>query len=293
MIPSSRFSIRAVHGLADHAISAPPTRLPYRVRTLGRNRRNRYHATLGTHHEDAMLTLVVSGKGSYLQGENVTEVSAGQVVLVLPDPDVGILMADPEDPYDHFYVRFAGNQALEAARRIRVAEGAGSSVFFWQGWQEGAALMARMCVQPACRPLTPERMTPIDAMLAELLARMDNELADPSREITSASLRSYLMEHLARPSQLDAMADYFGVSKPHLCRRAKALLGDTLVHTWERLKMDWACILLAESHLNISEVARRVGYEDAFYFSKVFKAHSGLSPRAWKNRRIGQNDRRE
>jgi AraC-like DNA-binding protein len=59
------------------------------------------------------------------------------------------------------------------------------------------------------------------------------------------------------------------------------------------MKMDWACILLAESHLNISEVARRVGYEDAFYFSKVFKTHLGLSPRAWKNQRIGQKNGRE
>jgi AraC-like DNA-binding protein len=46
---------------------------------------------------------------------------------------------------------------------------------------------------------------------------------------------------------------------------------------WVRLQR--ACFLLRDCNLRISEVAMRVGYEDAGYFSRHFKKRFGLSPR--------------
>jgi len=51
------------------------------------------------------------------------------------------------------------------------------------------------------------------------------------------------------------------------------------------MKMDWARALLAESGLPVTEVARRVGYADPFYFSKVFRRHAGDSPSRWRGPR--------
>ena len=36
--------------------------------------------------------------------------------------------------------------------------------------------------------------------------------------------------------------------------------------------------LLKEKHLNVSEVAYAVGYQDPFYFSKSFHKYYGVSP---------------
>jgi len=127
-----------------------------------------------------------------------------------------------------------------------------------------------------------ERLAPVDAMLAQLLAMMDNPAAAPGRTLTARSLRDYLQDRLAEPSGLDAPAEHFGVSRSHLCREARRLLGDTLVRTWERMKMDWARVLLGEASLSVAQVARRVGYADPFYFSKVFRAHAGSSPSDWR-----------
>jgi YesN/AraC family two-component response regulator len=51
------------------------------------------------------------------------------------------------------------------------------------------------------------------------------------------------------------------------------------------MKIDWARILLETGTLNVTEVARRVGYADAFYFSRVFKKHAGTSPKNWPKKR--------
>jgi AraC-like DNA-binding protein len=118
-------------------------------------------------------------------------------------------------------------------------------------------------------------------MLAHLLAMLDNPPpAEPV--LTARGLEHYMLDHLADPASLSAVADHFGLSPCYLSRRAKTLLGDTLIRTWERLKIRWARTLLREPSFTVAQVARRVGYEDAFYFSKVFKAHTGRSPRAWR-----------
>ena len=74
------------------------------------------------------------------------------------------------------------------------------------------------------------------------------------------------------------MAEHFAVSKPHLCRTAKRLLGQPLHEAWTQLKIEWARVLLAEPTLSVKQVARRVGYADPLYFSKVFRKLTGRPP---------------
>ncbi len=78
------------------------------------------------------------------------------------------------------------------------------------------------------------------------------------------------------------MARHFGVPKPRLCRKGKLMLGNTIVRTWQVMKMEWAQVLLEKEDLPVYNAAARVRFHDPFYFSKVFKAHVGLSPRKWQ-----------
>ena len=43
-----------------------------------------------------------------------------------------------------------------------------------------------------------------------------------------------------------------------------------------------AQILLETTDYNISNIASMVGYENAFYFSRLFKREKGLSPAAYR-----------
>lgn len=43
-------------------------------------------------------------------------------------------------------------------------------------------------------------------------------------------------------------------------------------------KLYYACELIRNTSMNISEIADYLGYSDVFYFSKLFKKKFGISP---------------
>ncbi len=240
-----------------------------------------------------MLTVVRSGRGFYLQDAQRIEVTGGMVGLVLPQSisgkDVGVLMADPDDPYDHDYCRFAGHQAMDVVRRILKAND--NKPFFtpkhlpqifdlMQQMRRYRERHSDLSQDSDDRP-----PTPMEGLLACVLAVL--ELPEFEKEdesnLSAGRLHRYLHDHIAAPLSLDRMSEDFGVSKEHLCRVAKQVLGVTLVTLAEQIKMDWATVLLHQPALSIADVARRVGYVDPLYFSKVFRKHMGVSPRQWRS----------
>lgn len=273
--------------VADRPVP-PSTRMAYRVRTLGRMRDAAYHSTRGTYHGDAMLTVFLGGRGVYLRGRERQVVERGMVGLVLPGGDTGILMAAPDRPYDHIYCRFAGHEALAVAEQIRREQG-GRAFFntpLWSAVAEqmlsGIASHRGFSYRNECGEGA-ERLRGVDAVLMGALAVL-SRVAEvmPTARLTAESLRAFLHDHVAEPVQLDRVAEHFAMSKAHLCRMTRRLLGRTVQQEWEAIKLEWAAVLLGEPSLSVAEVARRVGYEDAFYFSRVFRRRFGVAPSVYR-----------
>ena len=83
------------------------------------------------------------------------------------------------------------------------------------------------------------------------------------------------------------LADRLGCSPDHLARRYQALTGQRLVHDINRRRIALARELLQDSALQVQEVAVACGYRDPRYFSRVFRALVGRSPRAARGRPAG------
>lgn len=266
-------------------LNTPPTHLPYRVRTLGHIHDNPDHSTLGTYFDDAMLLIILAGKGTYHLGTQTQPLHRGLVGLILPDVVPGLVTADPDDPYEHLHCRFAGDEALTTARRI--SEEHGSERFFeFDRWDEAAEVLRRgLSIWPGregIRPTQNHRLRRVDAVLAETLACLDTASATKPQPLGAQTLWEYMQIKISHPINLDQVAADFKVSKPHLCKVAKRELGQSLGEAWAWLKIDWAKVLLGHQVMNISQISHKVGYEDPLYFSRVFKARAGMSPRQWR-----------
>jgi YesN/AraC family two-component response regulator len=77
---------------------------------------------------------------------------------------------------------------------------------------------------------------------------------------------------------IDSFCKTIGVSSSQLYRKIKNITGlspNEFIRTY-RLKK--AAALILETNLNVSEIAYRVGFNDALYFSKCFKKQFGISP---------------
>ncbi|MFE6859319.1 AraC family transcriptional regulator [Nocardia sp. NPDC057668] len=79
-----------------------------------------------------------------------------------------------------------------------------------------------------------------------------------------------------------SLAAESGVSRALFAKRFSGVMGRPPLTYLTEFRMDEAEELLAESDLTVAQVAKRVGYADAFGFSAAFKRRKGLSPTAFR-----------
>ncbi len=105
-------------------------------------------------------------------------------------------------------------------------------------------------------------------------------LADP---VLGPALQSF-HERPADAWTVASLAARAGVSRALFAKRFTRLMGRPPLAYITECRMDEAEALLSDTDLGIAQIARSVGYADAFGFSAAFKRHKGLSPSAYRAR---------
>ncbi len=77
---------------------------------------------------------------------------------------------------------------------------------------------------------------------------------------------------------LKEIASQFHLNPSYLSQMFKEKSGKKLTQHIEEVRIDKAKFLMETENLNVNEVALRVGYADANYFSKVFRKCEGCTP---------------
>lgn len=112
----------------------------------------------------------------------------------------------------------------------------------------------------------------------ELIRMLEEQARSGSQpDLVQLTIR-YLQEHYQEPVAMDELAAMFNCSITHLSRLFKRDTGMSLIHYLIQIRMKHAQQWLLGSHLGLKDIAAKIGYPDAFYFSRMFKKHSGYSP---------------
>lgn len=106
----------------------------------------------------------------------------------------------------------------------------------------------------------------------------------PKSDSLSDQICRFLGEHVQEPFHASALENHFHLSYKHLAACFKKATGMTIQGYHTRQKMNLACKLLRSTLLPINEISLQLGYQDMLYFSRVFHAHMGLSPSAYRKR---------
>ena len=101
-----------------------------------------------------------------------------------------------------------------------------------------------------------------------------------SQEIDYA--QDYFTEHYNEEIIIEEYARSRHVSTSWFNKNFKKAVGTTPMSYILSIRMRNAQILLETTDYNISSIASMVGYENAFYFSRLFKKHKGLSPAEYR-----------
>ena len=94
----------------------------------------------------------------------------------------------------------------------------------------------------------------------------------------------FIHNNIQRPLSLKEVASHFQVSSSYASRLFKQEIGKTMITFITEEKMKEAGVLLHESNLSIKEIAKRVGYEDPFYFDRVFHKYYQMTPREYRRK---------
>lgn len=139
------------------------------------------------------------------------------------------------------------------------------------------------------KPVEQERMNEI---LDRLMKKINEErgISGQKREMELPEIHksvvskivSEIREHYTENITLSELSKKYGLSVGHLSNLVREELGLTFSEYITAKRMQRAKELLSDASLSINEVAEQSGYNDYFYFTKVFKKYMGISPSKYR-----------
>lgn len=123
------------------------------------------------------------------------------------------------------------------------------------------------------------KQTPVtDHLAAGLLCSILMLIPNAKAPISPFSSAIKKLDDLSESITVEELADMHKMSTGHFIRSFRTYFGISPYQYRVKKQIEVARMLLAYSHLSVSEIAHRVGLDDPLYFSRLFKKHVGISP---------------
>lgn len=102
------------------------------------------------------------------------------------------------------------------------------------------------------------------------------------QDVTVLQIQHWLEEHYADKFRFEDVAREHGMSIRNFMRRFQGATGDKPLHYLQRLRIETAKSLLSSTRKSIKTVSYEIGYDDASFFARLFRQHTGLSPNHYR-----------
>jgi AraC-like DNA-binding protein len=214
------------------------------------------------------LTAVLQGSVRIVTPQSPVEVSQGELILLGPR----LRHAEVGETSATIWIGLAGRQVAGAAARLSPTTKIRSSALVDS--VERLWLFARQ----QGGPIGPE----LDAWTAHVMASFFRLALEPAAAAAATSwieaAVTWIEGHMDESIRIADLARRAGCSEGHFCRAFRARTGFPPVVYILRTRMQRALHLLHQTNWTVAEVARAVGIENAFYFSRAFRRIHGQSP---------------
>lgn len=246
------------------------------------------HRMAREQHNDNLLMYCTAGCGTLELGSQSLPVGPGDVLL-LPRGSHHCYRADIDNPWTIYWVHFEG--ALAEMFLAAVRGGKQFAPVLHVGTH--ARLIADFETLIDTRKTGYNRRAFVHAanLLRQMLAYLSMVApvaqAKQRYDMDLDGIHALMEEKLHGHLDLATLAGYVNLSKYHFSNKYKALTGHSPIQYFLHLKMERACYLLDVSGISVKEVSRTLGYEDSYYFSRLFKKIIGVAPRQYRNLKRG------
>lgn len=233
------------------------------------------------------MMLVLSGKGICQVDGKPYPMEAGQLFYHPVDHSFGYLTSSDEPLHC-----IGGNIAIHSLRPGELAN--------------PSPQLAPIDSLPLDRCFTPANLPVLTRWFGELVAcwnehaperimrcraillRIVEDLLRDRRKVEQGDekllqVAAYLRSHYASKHRLSDLAKMADLAPSYFGQKFKALTGESPIDYLNTIRIEQTLLQLAQGH-TIQQAATRCGFNDPFYFTRMFKLKKGMSPSAYLNR---------
>jgi AraC-like DNA-binding protein len=234
--------------------------------------------------EDNILIYCLQGKGHYILDDKRYEVNCNEFVIIPATDKYMRYWADKDDPWTIYWVHYTGDgiDALNRALNLGIANGPALIPFNEKGldiWQniyqtlEMGYSVENMCNAGFC----------LYHLLATFLFPQKRLQAEKKSDgdVISKTIHS-MRDNITKKLSVEEMAASHSLSVSHFSNLFRKATGMPPIDYFIHIKMQRACQLLYTNDEKIRDVATGLGYDDPYYFSRIFKKYIGSSPEQYR-----------
>lgn len=215
---------------------------------------------------------VLDGKGAITVNQQCHTVEKGHCILLEPGDEVSA-SHDPKQRLTVIFIHFnLPEQRLKTPFK--------SAKLFQTQWIEQCLQRIVEIHNKNMFGVEAEFESLLKASWIEIFRQLQHGMIDRTGKDLAIidQVSDYLRLHLDQKLDMTALSEQFQLSPRYMSALFKKHTGDSLKQTFTRLRMERARFLLSETTMNITQIASALGFGDIYHFSKMFKAHHGISP---------------
>ncbi len=119
-------------------------------------------------------------------------------------------------------------------------------------------------------------------LLNYILLEINDILGFESNNRHIIEIIKYISEHISEPITLSSVSESVNLSKEYVAHIFKKETGKTVTDYINERRLFIAKEMILSTNYSLTYIASRVGYDNYSYFSKIFKAQFGITPRFLK-----------
>lgn len=189
--------------------------------------------------------------------------------------------ASADHPWTIWWSHMSGTDVAELVRSMEVTSA--RPIVPLRALERHVSLLDEI-VSSLERDQSPARLLGVAGAAWKLLTQISVDRLFPGDGDPLQRAMNYLAERLDGSISVPELARMVGVSPSHLGLLFRRATGGGVLAHHTALRMSRARQLLDITGAPIGEVAREVGYDDPFYFSRIFHRRHGMSPSAYRSR---------
>ncbi|HVW59153.1 MAG TPA: AraC family transcriptional regulator [Puia sp.] len=229
---------------------------------------------------DNILIYCLRGKGWYKIKDRLFTVKANEFILIPATKEPMRYGADEEDPWTIYWCHFSGKEmdTFNRSFGIGLYDGPRPIVFNEKGLQLWDTMYQNLEMGYSKENLYNTNLCLYHFVATFLFPGKHINVKEQEAKDMVHETILYMRRELGGRLTIEEMAAMHNLSASHFSSLFRKSTGMSPMDYFIHLKLQKACLLLYTDDIKIKHIAQALGYDDPYYFSRLFKKYQGISP---------------